>query len=84
MRRSTSGQRRKVEEVKRVVQLALGDAARRDAPQSAKYVPTTEPTEPIQVKDESVLVLTIDEVATRLDISRAEVDRNSTSRWFVG
>jgi len=64
MRRSTSGQRRKVEEARAVVQQALGDKARKDAPQV--------PTEPVQVKD---LVLTIGEVAVRLDISRAEVER---------
>jgi excisionase family DNA binding protein len=38
-------------------------------------VPTTKPTESIQGKDESVLVLTIGEVATRLAISRGEVER---------
>lgn len=74
--RSTSRQRHKVEQARAVVAQALGDAARRDTPQgTTKYVPVTKPTEPIEVKDESVLVLTIGEVATRLDISRAEVER---------
>jgi hypothetical protein len=74
MRRGRSGQRRKVEEAKRVVQLALGDATRRDAPQAVKFVPTAEPIEPIQVKDASVLVLTLREAATRLGISTAEME----------
>jgi hypothetical protein len=59
MRRSTSGQRRKVEQARAVVAQALGDAARRDEPQAAKFVPTAKTTEPIQIKDESVLVLTM-------------------------
>jgi hypothetical protein len=46
----------------------------RDTPQAAKFVPTTTPTEPIQVKDESVLVLTIGEAALRLGISTDEME----------
>jgi hypothetical protein len=75
MRRSTSGLRRKVEEARRVVQQALGAAARREVgPQVAKFSSTTKPPEPIQVEDESVLVLTIGEAATRLRISTSEMD----------
>jgi hypothetical protein len=39
-----------------------------------KFVPTTKPMEPVQVKDESVLVLTMREAATRLGISTSEME----------
>lgn len=74
MRRGTSGQRRKVAEAKRVVQLALGDAVRGDHPQVTKSVPSAQ-AEPVQPKDESVRVLSLGEVAARLGISRDEVER---------
>ena len=73
MRRSQSSQRDKVRRAREIVDAALDDAARRDQPQVEKYVP--KPTEPVQVKSEAIGVLTIGEVATRLDISRAEVER---------
>jgi hypothetical protein len=73
-RTSRSGQRRKVEEAKRVVQLALGDAARRDQPQVAKYVPTAKAPEPAQPKSEAIDVLTLREAATRLGISTSEME----------
>jgi hypothetical protein len=75
MTRSKSAQHRKVEEAKRVVQRALGEAARRGSPQVEKYVPMTKLPEPAQVRDESIGEVTIGEVAARLDISRAEVER---------
>jgi excisionase family DNA binding protein len=68
------GQRRKVAEARRVVQLVLGDAVRSDHPQVAKYVPTAQ-AEPVQARDESVHVLSLGEVAARLGISRGEVER---------
>jgi hypothetical protein len=71
---SRSGQRRKVAEAKRVVQLALGDAARRDAPQATKFVPTTDPPKHVQVRSEAIAVLTMQEAATRLGISEGEVE----------
>jgi hypothetical protein len=43
MTRSRSGQHRKVEQARAVVAQALGDAARRDAPQAMKFAPTTNP-----------------------------------------
>ncbi len=74
MRRSTSAQRRKVQEAKRLVQLALGDAVRPDHPKVEKFGPiaTAKPAEPL---DESVLVLSPGEVAARLNIGRDEVER---------
>ncbi len=75
MTRSRSGQRIKVEQARAVVAQGLGDATRRDGPQmAAAYVPMTMPMESVQVKVESVLVLTRGEFATRLDITRAEVE----------
>ena len=74
MRRSKSGQQRKVEEAKRVVQRALGDAGRGDHPRGEKYVPMAR-AEPVQARDESVLVLSLAEVAARMGISRGEVER---------
>src|SRR5207249_2923937 len=75
MRHSTSGQRRKVGEARRVVQQALGDAARRDGlEKSTKFVPLAKPPEPVQRKDESIGVLTIHEAATRLGISTDEME----------
>lgn len=54
---------------------ALGDQLRGDAPETtAKYVPI-KPAEPVQVKSEAIGVLFIGEVAARLGISRAEVER---------
>jgi excisionase family DNA binding protein len=76
MQRSNSGQKRRVEEARRVVQQALGDTPRPEAlPVVAKYVPTTTPPEPVQVGSESISVLSLGEVATRLDISSFEVER---------
>ena len=74
MTRGKSGQRQIVEQARAVVAQALGDAARRDGPEVMKFEPTAEPAEPIQVKDESVLVLTIHEAATRLGISTSEME----------
>jgi len=85
MRRARSGQRRKVEEARRVVQQALGDTPRPEPlPLSAKYVPTARPMETVQVKSQAVLVLTIGEVAARLDISRADVQRMIASGKMRG
>ncbi len=76
MRRSRSGQREKVQQARGVVDEALGDAARRDVPEARPhYMPVTRPAEPVQVRSEAIGVLTIGEAATRLDISRAEVER---------
>src|ERR1051326_7147044 len=72
--RSRSGQCRKVEEAKRVVELALGDAVRPDHAPVEKFVPMAK-VEPIEVKSEAVYVLSLGEVAARLHISRAEVER---------
>jgi len=69
MRRRTSGQHRKAEEARRVVQQALGDAARRDGHKVAKFVPTTKAPEPPQPKNEAIGVLTMREAAARLGIS---------------
>jgi hypothetical protein len=74
MLRSRSGQRRKVEEARRVVQLALGDAVRRDAPEATKFVPTTKPLEPPQPKSEAIGILTLREAALRLVISTSEME----------
>lgn len=57
-----------------MVQLALGDAVRADHPQVEKFVLTTH-AEPVQTTGESVLVLSLGEVAARLGIGRAEVER---------
>jgi argonaute-like protein implicated in RNA metabolism and viral defense len=74
MRRRTSGQRRKVEQARAVVAQALGDAARRDGPQAAKFVPTTKAPETAQPKSEAIGVLTAREAATRLGISTSEME----------
>lgn len=75
MRRSTSGQRHKVEQARAVVAQALGDAARRDGPEtSTKFVPLAKPPVPVQRKDESIGVLTIHEAATRLGITTGEME----------
>jgi excisionase family DNA binding protein len=76
MRGSRSNQHRKVEQARAVARLALGDTPRPEAlPVAAKYVPTTRPAEPLQVRSESIGVLLLGEVAARLGISRAEVER---------
>jgi argonaute-like protein implicated in RNA metabolism and viral defense len=76
MRRSTSGQRHKVEQARAVVAQALGDAARRDGPQvAAIYVPFTKPPEPTKSKNEAIGVVTLREAATRLGISTDELER---------
>lgn len=64
--RSTSRQRHKVEQARAVVAQALGDAARRDGPQVAKFVPTTKAPETAQLKNEAIGVLTMRDAATRL------------------
>jgi hypothetical protein len=74
VRRSKSGQRRKVEEAGRVVQQALGDAARREGSQVAKYAPTTKAPEPPQSRSEAIDVLTLKEAATRLGITTSEME----------
>ncbi len=74
MRRSSSGQHRKVEQARAVVAQALGDAARRDAPQVMKFVPTTKASEPPQPNSEAIGVLTLKEAATRLGISTGEME----------
>jgi hypothetical protein len=74
MTRSRSDQRRKVEEARRVVQQALGDAARSDAPQTTKFVPTTKAPEPPQPRSEAIGVLTLREAATRLGITTSEME----------
>jgi hypothetical protein len=73
-RGSRSGQHDKVEQARAIVAQALGDAARRDAPQATKFVPTTNPTEAVQVRSEAIAVLTMREAATRLGISTAEME----------
>jgi hypothetical protein len=72
--RSQSGQHRKVEQARAVVAQALGDAARRDGPQVAKFVPTTNAPEPQQPRSEAIAVLTLREAATRLGISTSEME----------
>jgi excisionase family DNA binding protein len=80
-RRNTSGQRRKVEEAKRVVQEALGDAAMRDQPQSESYVPLSlRPVDAVPVKSETIGVLFPGEAAARLGITDDEVRRMIASR----
>jgi excisionase family DNA binding protein len=75
MTRSRSGQHRKVKEARAVVDQALGDASRRDAPQVvAKYTPMTRPTEPVQTRSEAIAVLTVKEAAVRLGISTSEIE----------
>lgn len=74
-RRSNSDQRRKVEEARRVVRQARGDAARHDRPPPEKYVPVARPTESEPVKSEAIGVLFPGEVAVKLGISRDEVER---------
>jgi excisionase family DNA binding protein len=51
-----------------------GDAARRDGPQVAKYLPTTKAPEPPQPKNEAIGVLTVREAAMRLGISTGELE----------
>ena len=51
MTRGKSAQLRKVDEAKRVVQRALGEAARGDSPQVEKYVPMTKLPEPTHIKE---------------------------------
>jgi excisionase family DNA binding protein len=74
LRRTNSAQRRKVEDAKRLVQLALGDAVRPDHPRGQKFVPMAK-AEPVEVRSEAVYVLSLGEVAALLNISRAEVQR---------
>jgi hypothetical protein len=74
MRRSKSGQRQKVEQSRAIVAQALGDAARRDGPQVAKFVPTAKAAEPTQPMNEAIGVLTLREAATRLEISTGEME----------
>jgi len=75
MPRRKSGQRHKVQQARAVVAQALGDAAQRDGPQvAATYVPITKPPETTQSKSEAIDVLTLREAATRLGISRGEVE----------
>ena len=71
--RSRSNQHDKVQRARAVVAQALGDAARRGAPRATKFVPTT-PPERVQVRSEAIAVLTMQEAATRLGISRGEVE----------
>ena len=81
MRRSRSGQHRKVMEARAVAGLALGDAARRDGPHvAAKYVPTTKPAEPIHAKSEAIGVLTLREAAVRLGVTTGELEGMVTAR----
>ncbi|HCG02791.1 MAG TPA: hypothetical protein DEV93_19880 [Chloroflexi bacterium] len=56
MRRSKSGQRRKVEQGRTIVQQTLGDSARRDRPQVEKYMQKTRPMERLREEDESIAV----------------------------
>jgi hypothetical protein len=56
-----------------VVLQPLGDAVRPDHPQAEKYVPTAQ-AERVQPRDESMLVLSLGEVAARLG-SRDQVVR---------
>lgn len=72
-RRSTSGQRRKVEEARRIARKALGNNTRVDQP--SRYVPSVQETKPAAARNESVGVLTIGEVAARWGIARSEVER---------
>jgi excisionase family DNA binding protein len=73
--RNSSSQRRKVEEARRVVAEALGDQLRRDTPQgAAKFVPMAK-AEPVEAKSETICVLSLGEVAARLNISRTELER---------
>lgn|SRR5487761_706570 len=86
MPRSKSGQRNKVEQARAVVAQALGDTARRQAPQATKFVPTSNPPEHLQARSEAIAVLTLQEAATRLGISRVEIEamvRRGTVRSVV-
>jgi excisionase family DNA binding protein len=78
LKKLNSAQRRKVEEAKRVVQLALGDAVWPDPPGGQKFVPIAK-SEPVVVRSEAIYVLSLGEVAARLSISRAEVERMTAS-----
>src|SRR5450759_3033343 len=68
-RRSRSNQHDKVQRARAVVDHALGDAARRDGPEtSTKFAPHAKPPESVQRKDESIGVLNRLECnATRLN-----------------
>jgi hypothetical protein len=60
-----------------VVAYALGEGARPDHGQVGKYVPATRP-KPVALRDESINVVKLREVATRLGIRGAEVERMIT------
>ncbi len=76
MRRSRSGKRDKVQRARAIVNEALGETARRDGPHTtSSYLPVTKPAEPVSVKSGAIGVLTVGEVATRLNMSRTEVER---------
>lgn len=63
MRRSNSNQRAKVQRAPAFAAQALGDAARDDQThRTTRYAPAS-PRAPVEYRDESVLVLTIGEVA---------------------
>jgi hypothetical protein len=92
MGHSWSGQKRKVEEARAVVQQALGDALRRDGPQAtAKYKPMTKPIEPAQVKSGAIPVVTLREAAGRLGITTEAMEamvkrgmvKSLTAGWTV-
>jgi hypothetical protein len=74
MRRSRSNQHQKVEHARAVINQALGGAVRRDGPPGPKYVPTTKPTEPVQVTSEAIAVLTLKEAAVRVGMSTREME----------
>jgi excisionase family DNA binding protein len=72
--RSRSGQHEKVQRARAVVAQALGDAARRDQLQVRKFAAIAKPGERVEVKMEAIPVLTISEAATRLGITKDELE----------
>ena len=63
-----------------MVQLALGDAVRRDHPEVEKYVPMPRRVDPVPVRSEAIGVLFPGDAAARLGITRAEVERMIAAR----
>jgi excisionase family DNA binding protein len=83
VKRRSARQQRKVEEARRIAREALGGAARADQPTRAKYVPTSRP-EPVPMHTEATGVWTPNEVAAKLRVSRAEVERMIAAGKLTG
>ena len=82
-RSGRSSQREKVRRALEIARKALGDAAKPNQPQATKYVGDTRP-EPVHRSTESIGVWTLGEVAVKLQITRAEVERMIAAGRLTG